>query len=94
MKVLTGGRHLWTRTIGSTAAGQAVDSLLFYPIAFLGVWEPRQVLTVMVTNYVFKVVWEAALTPATYAVVAFLKRAEGVDVYDVETDFSPFSLRR
>lgn len=91
MKVLTGGRMLWTRTIGSTVFGQAVDSLLFYPIAFLGIWTTSQVLTVMVTNWLMKVVWEAVLTPVTYAVVGWLKRREGADVYDTDTDFSPFA---
>jgi queuosine precursor transporter len=91
MKVLTGGKHLWARTIGSTFFGQAVDSLLFYPIAFLGIWSTEQVLTVMVTNWLLKVVWEAVLTPATYAVVAWFKANEGVDVYDTGTEFSPFA---
>ncbi len=93
MKILTAGRHLWTRTIGSTAVGQGVDSLIFYPLAFLGVWTAAQVLTVMVTNYALKVLWEALLTPATYQIVGFLKRAEGVDVYDRETNFTPFSVK-
>ena len=82
MKVITRGRHLWSRTIGSTVVGQAVDSLIFYPIAFLGVWTTGQVITVMITNYLLKVIWEAVLTPVTYQVVGALKRAEGVDVYD------------
>lgn len=94
MKVAMGGKRLWMRTISSTAVGQGVDSLLFYPIAFLGVWTAEQVVTVMTTNYVLKVVWEALLTPVTYRMVAFLKRAEGVDVFDAETDFTPFSLRQ
>lgn len=93
MKVASGGRNLWQRTIGSTVVGQGVDSLLFYPIAFLGVWETQAVVTVLVTNYALKVLWEAMLTPLTYRVVAWLKRAEGVDVYDSETDFTPFSVR-
>jgi hypothetical protein len=93
MKVAMGGRHLWMRTIGSTAVGQGVDSLIFYPIAFLFVWTTEQVVTVMFTNYLLKVLWEGLLTPVTYRVVAFLKRAEGVDVYDAETDFTPFSVR-
>ncbi|MFQ5562141.1 MAG: queuosine precursor transporter [Parvularculaceae bacterium] len=93
MKILTSGRRLWTRTIGSTIIGQGVDSLIFYPVAFLGVWTPAQVATVLVTNYALKVGWEALLTPVTYRVVGFLKRAEGVDVYDAETDFTPFSIR-
>jgi len=91
LKVLTGGRMLWTRTIGSTVFGQAVDSALFYPIAFLGIWDVRSVLTVMITNWALKVLWEIVLTPATYAVVGFLKRREGVDVFDTDTDFSPFA---
>lgn len=90
MKVLTGGRRLWTRTIGSTVAGEAVDSLIFYPAAFLGVWTADLIVRVMVTNYVLKVVTEVVLTPVTYRVVAFLKHAEGEDFYDVGTNFSPF----
>ena len=90
MKVLTQGRHLWMRTIGSTVAGQGVDSLIFYPLAFFGVWETRLVFAVLLTNYLLKVLWEVVLTPVTYRVVAFFKRAEGLDVYDNRTDFSPF----
>lgn len=91
MKILTQGRHLWTRTIGSTVFGQAVDSAIFYPVAFLGVWETRAVITVMITNWTMKVAWEAILTPVTYAVVGWLKAREGVDVYDTDTEFSPFA---
>ncbi|HNN56124.1 MAG TPA: queuosine precursor transporter [Novosphingobium sp.] len=91
MKLLTGGRHLWTRTIGSTLFGQAVDSLIFTPVAFWGIWSEQQVLTVMVTNWALKVLWEALLTPVTYAVVGYLKAREGVDVFDTGTDFSPFA---
>jgi uncharacterized integral membrane protein (TIGR00697 family) len=90
MKVLTRGRHLWSRTIGSTIVGQGVDSILFYPLAFLGVWTTGQVLTVMVTNWALKVGWEVVLTPVTYAVVGTLKRREGLDIYDEATDFTPF----
>jgi queuosine precursor transporter len=90
MKILTRGKHLWSRTIGSTFFGQAVDSLIFYPIAFLGIWTTDQVLTVMITNWGLKVLWEAVLTPVTYAVVGTLKRREGVDIYDEGTDFTPF----
>ncbi len=93
MKVLTQGKALWTRTIGSTVVGQAVDSLIFYPVAFLGVWTTDQVLTVMVTNWAMKVAWEVILTPATYWIVASLKRAEGVDVFDRDTEFTPFRTR-
>ncbi|MEC3910632.1 queuosine precursor transporter [Sphingobium sp. CR2-8] len=93
MKLLTQGRHLWMRTIGSTIVGQGVDSLLFYPLAFLGNWTHTQVLTVMVTNWAMKVGWEALLTPVTYLVVNSLKRREGLDVYDEGTDFTPFRTR-
>jgi len=92
MKVRTEGRFLFARTIGSTIAGEAVDSLIFYPLAFLGVWSTQQVLAVMVANYLIKVGWEAVMTPFTYRIVAFLKRAEGEDYYDRDTDFTPFSL--
>ncbi len=91
MKIWTQGKKLWTRTIGSTIAGQGVDSLIFYPLAFAGVWETPVVLTVMVTNWLLKVLWEAVLTPVTYVVVGWLKRNEGVDIYDDETNFTPFS---
>ena len=93
MKLWTKGRHLWTRTIGSTVFGQAFDSLLFYPIAFLGIWSTEQVVTVMITNWLMKIAWEAALTPATYVVVGALKRREGVDVFDEGTDFNPFGAK-
>lgn len=92
MKVWTNGRYLWTRTIGSTVVGQGVDSLIFYPLAFLGAagWTDELVWKVLVTQWVLKVSWEALLTPVTYAAVGWLKRHEGVDVYDVDTDFTPF----
>ncbi len=91
MKLWTQGKHLWSRTIGSTVVGQAFDSLIFYPIAFYGVWSNEQIVTVMISNWGFKVVWEVVLTPVTYAVVGWLKRREGVDVYDEYTNFSPFA---
>ena len=91
MKILTGGGKLWTRTIGSTVFGQAVDSAIFYPIAFLGVWSNAQVVAVLVTNWALKVLWEIVLTPVTYAVVGFLKNREGVEVFDTGTNFSPFA---
>ena len=93
MKVWTRGRHLWTRTIGSTVAGQGVDSLIFYPLAFYGLWDNETLLKVLLTQWALKVSWEAILTPFTYAVVGFLKRREGVDVYDEMTDFTPFRAR-
>jgi uncharacterized integral membrane protein (TIGR00697 family) len=95
MKLWTGGRHLWTRTIGSTVVGQGVDSLIFYPLAFWGAagWTPDLVITVLYTQWALKVGWEALLTPVTYMVVGWLKRAEGVDVFDEGTDFSPFRAK-
>jgi uncharacterized integral membrane protein (TIGR00697 family) len=93
LKVRTEGRYLWLRTIGSTIAGEGVDSLIFYPLAFLGVWTADLVVTVLVTNYLFKVAWEALVTPFTYKIVGFLKRAEAEDYYDRHTNFTPFSLK-
>lgn len=93
LKVLTQGRMLWTRTIGSTVVGQGVDSLIFYPLAFLGVWDTALVVQVMLTNYLLKVLWEVVLTPVTYRVVAAFKRAEGIDVFDRGTDFTPFRAK-
>jgi queuosine precursor transporter len=93
MKIMTRGKQLWARTIGSTFFGQAVDSLIFYPLAFLGIWETSQVITVMITNWLLKVLWEALLTPVTYAVVGWLKRHEGVDLFDEGTDFTPFKTQ-
>jgi uncharacterized integral membrane protein (TIGR00697 family) len=90
MKLATSGRHLWARTIGSTVVGQGIDSLIFYPLAFWGVWDGGTLLVVLLTQWALKVGWEAALTPATYAAVGFLKRREGIDVYDRGTDFTPF----
>lgn len=93
MKIWTKGRMLWTRTIGSTVVGQGVDSALFYPLAFWGAagWTSDLVLWVALTQWVLKTSWEILLTPVTYAVVGWLKRREGVDVFDTDTDFSPFA---
>ncbi len=93
MKILTRGRFLWARTIGSTITGEAADSLIFYPIAFLGIWSPERVVQVMAANYTLKVMWEVVATPLTYGIVGFLKRAEHEDHYDYQTDFTPFSLK-
>ncbi len=92
MKVLTQGRWLWTRTIGSTLVGEGVDTLLFVTIAFAGTLPWDLFWSVVVSNYVFKVGLETLMTPATYRIVAFLKRAEQEDVYDVDTDFNPFKI--
>jgi hypothetical protein len=93
MKLRTRGRLLWSRTIGSTVVGEAVDSVIFYPLAFLGAWPADLVLRVMLSNYLLKVLWEAAMTPLTYRIVNFLKRAEDEDYFDRDTDFTPFSLQ-
>ena len=94
MKIWTKGKALWSRTIGSTIFGQAVDSAIFYPVAFLGIWDTQDVLLVMVTNWILKIVWEAVLTPVTYAAVGWLKRHEGVEVFDTDTNFTPFKISR
>ncbi len=93
MKLWTGGRMLWTRTIGSTVVGQGVDSLIFYPLAFLGVWQTSLVVQVLLTNYALKVLWEVILTPVTYRIVAVFKAAEGVDVFDRGVGYDPFTTR-
>lgn len=93
MKLWTNGKHLWSRTIGSTAVGQGVDSLIFYPVAFYGVWSNELLVTVLATQYALKVGWEALLTPVTYKAVGWLKRREGIDVYDERTDFTPFTAK-
>jgi uncharacterized integral membrane protein (TIGR00697 family) len=93
MKVWTKGRHLWTRTIGSTMVGQGIDSLIFYPLAFYGQWDNATLLIVLATQFALKVSWEALLTPVTYAVVGWLKRREGIDIFDEATDFTPFRAK-
>jgi len=92
MKVFTTGKFLWMRTIGSTIAGEAADSLIFYPVAFYGFWPNDLLITVMITNYVIKVSWEVIATPITYKVIGFLKRKEHEDYYDKDTNFTPFSI--
>lgn len=92
IKLLTEGKFLWMRTIGSTFAGEAVDSLIFYPLAFLGTWSNEQVVSVMIGNYFLKVGWEVLATPFTYQIVGFLKRVEHEDYFDRETNFNPFTL--
>lgn len=85
MKLFTAGRHLWTRTVGSTLCGEGVDTLVFYPAAFLGVWNHHLLLSVMAFNYIAKVLWEVLATPLTYRIVAFLKRVEHEDFCDRDT---------
>jgi uncharacterized integral membrane protein (TIGR00697 family) len=96
LKVMTSGRLLWLRTIGSTVIGQGLDSLIFYPLAFYGLvgWPPEQLWQVVLSQWLIKTAWEALLTPLTYLVVGFLKRREGVEVFDRDTNFSPFARAR
>ena len=95
MKILTAGKWLWTRTIGSTIAGEAVDSALFYPLAFYGsgIIPDDKLPLVMAAQFIVKVSVEVVFTPVTYKVVAFLKRAEREDYYDRQTNFNPFTLK-
>lgn len=90
LKIATQGRWLWTRTISSTVVGEGLDSVIFSTIAFAGtgIALGNQIVTI----WVIKVLWETAATPLTYAVVGYLKRREGVDVYDVGTRFNPLAL--
>ncbi|MCB2080658.1 MAG: queuosine precursor transporter [Novosphingobium sp.] len=93
MKVWTGGKMLWARTIGSTVVGQGLDSMIFYPLAFYGLagWPPEMLWQVVLSQWLIKTTWEAVLTPVTYLVVGWLKDREGVDVFDEDTEFSPFA---
>lgn len=95
MKILTQGKHLWSRTIGSTVCGEAVDSALFYPLAFYGtgIIPNDKLPMVMAAQFVLKVLVEVVFTPITYFVVNWLKRAENEDYYDRQTDFNPFKLK-
>ncbi len=93
MKIWSEGRWLWTRTIGSTLVGEFVDSMLFYVIAFYGIWDTGDIVKVVIVQYVLKTGWEAVMTPVTYRIVGFLKRAEQEDYYDRHTDFNPFTLK-
>ena len=93
MKLLTKGRWLWVRTIGSTLIGQGADSLVFITLAFVGTMAGGQLVRVIVTQWLFKCVYEAIATPVTYVIVNYLKRAEREDYYDYDTDFNPFKLQ-
>ena len=93
MKIWTKGKYLWTRTIGSTIIGEFFDTGLFVLIAFLGVLSPALLLSVALSNYVFKCAVEFVFTPITYKVVGFLKKKEKEDYYDFKTNFNPFSIK-
>ena len=92
LKVLSEGRWIFARFVGSTIVGEAVDSLLFYPLAFFGIWDNHLVVTVLVTNYLLKTGWEIIAFPMTLRIVAWLKRVENEDFYDRGTNFNPFIL--
>lgn len=93
MKILTKGKWLWSRTIGSTVVGELVDSVLFIFIAFSGLLEQKLLLTLIISNYIFKVGLEAILTPVTYRVVNYLKRTENEDYFDRDTNFNPLIIK-
>jgi len=93
MKLATQGKWLWTRTIGSTIVGEAVDTALFYVIAFYGIWATPDLIKIAIAQYILKTSWEIVMTPVTYRVVAALKRAENEDYYDRGTNFNPFMLK-
>lgn len=93
MKLLTKGKHLWTRTIGSTVVGQLVDTVVVIFVIFVGVYDLGTMLNLIFTGYFAKVIYEATATPLTYLVVNTLKRAEGVDVFDEGVNFNPFQAR-
>jgi uncharacterized integral membrane protein (TIGR00697 family) len=93
MKLMTQGRWLWSRTIGSTLVGELIDSSLFYFIAFYGIWATGDLVKIAIAQYVLKTIWEVVMTPVTYKVVAFLKRVEAEDYYDRDTNFTPFTLK-
>lgn len=92
MKVLTKGKWLWTRTIGSTIVGEGIDSMLFIFVAFFGTYSLPLLISIFISNYIFKVGFEIIATPITYRVVNYLKNVEKVDVYDYYTNYNPFIL--
>ena len=94
LKIATSGRWLWLRTIGSTVVGQGLDSLLFITLAFAGTIPVVALLIAILTQWIAKCIYEAAATPLTYVIVNYLKRKEGVDVYDHDTSFNPLSISR
>jgi uncharacterized integral membrane protein (TIGR00697 family) len=94
MKIATRGRWLWTRTIGSTIVGQGLDSLVFISLAFFGMVPLLALASMIITQWIGKSLYEAAATPLTYVVVNFLKRYEGLDVYDHDTNFNPLAISK
>jgi len=94
LKIATKGRWLWTRTIGSTLVGEGLDTIIFISIAFWGILPTQLLLTLILTQWIFKVLYEVVATPFTYLIVGFLKRQEGIDTYDHHTNFNPILFRR
>ena len=94
LKLLTGGRWLWTRTVGSTITGQAIDTAVVVAVAFAGTQPILMILRMILSSYLIKVAVEVVATPLTYFVVGRLKKAEGEDYYDRHTDFNPFAMQR
>ena len=90
MKVLTHGKYLWTRTVGSTITGQAVDTIIFITIAFAGTFGNMELVTLAVSTYIAKVIVEVVMTPATYAIVGYIKKKEGLDTFDTNISYNPF----
>ena len=91
MKIMTKGKWLWTRTIGSTIVGELLDSAIFITLAFWGVLPNPLLITLIISNYIFKTAVEILFTPATYKIVSFLKKKENEDYYDIDTNFNPFA---
>lgn len=94
LKLLTKGKHLWTRTIGSTVVGQAVDTTVVMFVAFYGIWPLGVILKLIVSGYLIKVIYETLMTPVTYAVIGYLKRVEKADYFDIGTNFNPFATSK
>ncbi|MEK7564440.1 MAG: queuosine precursor transporter [Patescibacteria group bacterium] len=93
MKLWSKGKHLWMRTVGSTVVGELVDSSLFILIAFSGIFPFSLLVTLIISNYIFKTLIEIFFTPVTYKIISFLKKKENEDYYDTDTNFNPFSLK-
>lgn len=93
LKIKSKGRHLWFRFVVSTIVGEGIDTAIFYPLAFFGLWPYALLYKVMLSSYLFKVAWEIAVTPFTYLFVNWLKKAEQVDHFDYDTNFNPFKIK-
>ena len=94
LKIRTKGKYLWSRTLGSSVFGEFLDTILFITIAFWGIFPTPVIISLIISNYLFKLGVEAVFTPVTYKVVSFLKKAEHEDYYDRKTNFNPFAFMR